>query len=321
MGAAEILAVTGVTAAVLILAGLGWIITRRREPEAGTAGGEAWPDAFAMAVLAVENGDARIVSGEASFADCARALGVRADPQAVLEALGESDQARRLKALLEKGEPCVFHASGPKGSVGVEGRTTGAVAWLKLSAESLASSGLPTAQRFAAFLDSQPSPAWIIDPAGRLTWANKAWLQAVEASSLEDAVARQLAFDAGSEPVVREVLASGQRRETHRWAPVQGKRRAFHLTVEPLDGGAVGAMALDVTEQEETRFRDAQHAHSHFRHLIHIALYLAGNDRTRAAKAQNRFGGALCRDDVALPVRIHPRVRHRQQFGSKRIDH
>jgi signal transduction histidine kinase len=270
MGAAEVLAVTGVLAAILTIAFLAWLVSRGRAP-AAVAVVEPWPDAFAMSVLAVESGAARLVSGEASFADSARALGVKAEPQAVLDALSDSDKARRLKGLLERGEPCAFHAAGPKGSVGVEGRTTGAVAWLRLSAQTTASVGLPTAERFAGFLDAQSGPAWIVDAAGRLTWANQAWLQAAEAASVDDAVERQLAFDAGAEPVVREVLASGQKREALRWAPVQGKRRAFHLTAEPLDGGAVGALALDVTEQEETREALKRHVQAHDETLNRLA--------------------------------------------------
>jgi hypothetical protein len=177
-------------------------------------------EAFQSALIVAEDGRLRLASGDDALTECARALGVAATPEALLTALraGEADQARRLAALLERGEPCAFEVRGPAGSVSIEGRAAGAYAWLRLSAA--AGPGLPTAARFAAFLDAQPGPAWIVGPArpgpkgaapqpGPLLWANRAWLEAADARNLEDAVRRDLAFDRSVDQLTTEAAAFG----------------------------------------------------------------------------------------------------------------
>jgi signal transduction histidine kinase/PAS domain-containing protein len=227
-------------------------------------GAHASTDAFdsAFIVVAPEEGaglQARCAAGEESLAACAAALGIgpTLDAAVVLDALIQSDpeHGRRLNALVERGEPCDFEARGPGGgarsAVVVEGRTAGAFAWLRLTLSTGA--GLPSAARFAEFLDAQSHPAWITAPGGRVLWANRAWLRAAEALSLEDAAARGLSFDRSVEILAAEAAGVVQRREGVRWAPIEGRRRAFFVTAEPLEGGGAGAMAVDVTEMEDMR--------------------------------------------------------------------
>jgi signal transduction histidine kinase len=256
-------------------------LQERREETA-----QASTDVFDRAVVVIEPQGARLASGRDSLAACAAALGLNAaDPDAVVDALIRShpENARRLKALLETGEPCDFEARGKgKGAVVVEGRTAGAFAWLGLSA--VAGEGLPSAARFAAFLDAQADPAWITGPAGQLAWANRAWLRAAEARSVEDAVGRGLVFDRGVEGLASEAGASGERRQALRWAPVAGSRRAFQVTAEPLEGGGVGAIALDVTEAEDTReaLKRAVHAQDETLNRLADAVVIFGADRRLA---------------------------------------
>ena len=128
--------------------------------EAATASAEA----FDSALLAVEDGQALLASGEESLTICAEALGLgEAEPQNLLNALmrADPDHARRLRALFERGEPCAFEVQGAGGVVTVEGRAAGALAWLRVSGVLGEDAGLPTAPRFAAFLHSRACPAWI----------------------------------------------------------------------------------------------------------------------------------------------------------------
>jgi signal transduction histidine kinase len=225
-----------------------------RRAEAAHASAEA----FDRAVVVIDSDGARLASGRDSLSACATALGLRADADAaqLIEALIRThpEHARRLKALADRGEPCDFEARGQgasQGAVVVQGRTAGAFAWLGLSA--VAAEGLPSAARFAAFLDCQTDPAWITGPSGRLAWANRAWLAAAEAETVEDAIGRGLVFDRSIESVAVEAVESGERRDAVRWAPVNGARRAFHVFAHPLEGGGAGAVAADVTEAEEAR--------------------------------------------------------------------
>src|SRR5205085_2790297 len=123
--------------------------------------------------------------GEESLRSCAEALGLNADlnarapdPQSLVNALmrADPDHARRLRALFERGEACAFEVQGPGGAISVEGRAVGALAWLRLSAVLGEAAGLPTAPRFAAFINSRDCPAWITSADGSPVWVNAAWL-------------------------------------------------------------------------------------------------------------------------------------------------
>ncbi|MGC1304560.1 MAG: two-component sensor histidine kinase, partial [Caulobacteraceae bacterium] len=222
-------------ATFLALAATFWTLSQRRQAaarvreltealrvfERRAEAAHASTEAFDRAVVVLEANGVRLASGRDSLASCAIALGLPhdAEPEAVVDALVRShpEHARRLQALSERGEPCDFEARGHgKGAVVVEGRTAGALAWLGLS--TVSSAGLPSAARFAAFLDAQPDPAWITGLSGRLVWANRAWLDAAEAETVEDAVARGVMFDRNVEQLPAEAAAAGGRRESLRWA-------------------------------------------------------------------------------------------------------
>ncbi|HTK36011.1 MAG TPA: PAS-domain containing protein [Caulobacteraceae bacterium] len=279
----------------LALAATLWALTQRRRAvvrirelsaalqryEGRMDAAHASAEAFDSAVVAVEGGSIRLASGHESLVACGQALGLGAaqaeDPAEVVQALMRSDpeNARRLKALFERGEPCDFEArpqtdgKTARSAVVVEGRTAGALAWLRLSVS--AGAGLPSAARFAAFLDAQPNPAWISTPSGRLVWANRAWLGAADAVSVEEALRTGRSWDRGVESLAAEAAGLGQRREGLRWAPVAGRRRAFQVAAQPLEGGGAGAIALDVTEAEETRESLKRQAAAHDETLNRLA--------------------------------------------------
>jgi signal transduction histidine kinase/PAS domain-containing protein len=266
--------------------------TREREA-AAHASTEAFDSAF-IVLSSSEDGkivEARAAAGLESLSASAQILGLPEDAPAaaVLQAVMRSDpeHARRVKGLIERGEPCDFEARGPqgdgrpgvRGAVVVEGRTAGTFAWLRLSASTGA--GLPSAARFADFIDGQANPAWISGPGGRLVWANRAWLDAAEADTVEDALSRGLSFDRGVESLAAEAAGLAQPREGLRWAPIAGRRRAFFVTAQPLEGGGAGAIALDVTEMEDMREALKRQDAAHDETLNHLADAVAifGPDR------------------------------------------
>ncbi|MBL8773581.1 MAG: PAS-domain containing protein [Phenylobacterium sp.] len=229
---------------------------RIRQLEARAETAQASAEAFDSALLAVEDGQALLASGEESLGVCCEALGLSGcDPQVVLNALmrADPDHARRLRALFERGEACAFEVKGPAGVVTVEGRAAGALAWLRVSGVLGEDQGLPTAPRFAAFLNSRSEPAWIAAADGSPVWVNGAWLKAVDAGSLDEAAQRGATFDRGADAIASEAANLGQRRESLRWLSLNGRRRAFHITAQPLDGGGVGVWTDDQTELEEAR--------------------------------------------------------------------
>jgi len=232
---------------------------------------EAAASAFEGALISVEGDEVRLLAGEEALAACARVLDSDPeDPAALLKALAAQspDQAVRLKGLIEKGEPFRFNARADGAPVVVEGRSSGAVAWIRVArAEETAPGG-----RFAEMADHLPAPAWVTGRDGKIVWANRAWLEAAEAKSVEDAAARDLSFDRNAEAVAGEAIAAGSRREAFRWVTVKGKRRAYRVTAEPVgEGEEAGAIAIDVTEAEETREALSRHVSAHDETLNHLA--------------------------------------------------
>ena len=251
---------------------------------------QASAEAFDSALLSVEDGQASLASGEESLAACGAALGLDdASPQVLVNALmrADPDHARRLRALFERGEACAFEVQGPAGAVSVEGRAAGALAWLRLSAAPGEAAGLPTAPRFAAFLDARTTPAWIAAADGSPVWVNAAWLRAVDATSLDEAAARSAAFDRGADALASEAANLGQRRQAVRWISLAGRRRAFLLTAQPLEGGGVGVWTEDVTELEEVREQLKRNVVAHDETLNHIAEAVAVFDQGKRLTFHN----------------------------------
>jgi hypothetical protein len=298
-----LLAAAAGTASLAVGATL-WARTGRRwrEPEAvqaeqAAAGAslEAAAAAFDIAILAVGRDSARLAAGEESLAACAERLGAPADAAAVVARLAELDagNAAQLKALVETGSPCAFEASGPGGGVAIEGRAAGALSFLLLAPAAGAEPGLPSAAQLASFLDARQSPAWIADADGAPTFANRAWLEAAGAESLAAARGKGLTFDRACDDLAREAARAGERREAVRWAAAGGRRRAFRLTAQPLEGGQVGVWSEDVTEAEQAADELKRAAEAQDQTLNHVREGVAIFGRDRRLAFHNAAFGAL----------------------------
>ena len=280
-----------------------WSLGQRRGYEAriaalkarlGLQGGEpldapAWVEAFDTAVIAVEGGRADLAAGAEGLSACARVLGVEAKVEAVIAALSgaDPDHAHKLAALFERGEACVFEVRGGNGWVSVEGRAVGALAWLRLMPGSGGDSGLPSATRFAAFVDSVAEPAWIAGADGQAVWGNAAFVRAVGASVASAGALAGKSFDRSADALVVEAVEKGERREAVRWINLEGRRRAFRLSAQPLEGGGVGVFCADVTEIEDVRDAFKKHVEAHDETLNHIAEAVAIFSATRRLSFHN----------------------------------
>ena len=242
--------------------------------------------AFEGALIAVEGEEARLVWGDDALADCAKALELEdGSPASMLEALAAAspEHAARLKALIERGEPCRFLIPIAGGVLVVEGRPSGAIAWLRLTVAMNAAPG----GKFAGLADRLPYPAWIAGQDGELVWANRAWLDAVEAKSLDEAKARELVFDRGAESLIQDAAHSHSRREGFRWVTVKGQRRAYRVVAERIGEDEVSAYAIDATEAEETREALRRHVTAHDETLNHLADAVAIFEKSKRLAYHN----------------------------------
>ncbi|MBP2160093.1 MULTISPECIES: ATP-binding protein [Asticcacaulis] len=239
---------------------------------------DAATSAFDEAFLAVEGDAVRLVWGDDTLKQCAEALGLKNAKDSelaprVVEALGETspEAALGLKNLISEGRSCRFEVfaegagtfvSAPAGvTLVVEGKSSGATAWIRLAiagAKASLSSG-----PFAQMAEHLPAPSWICARDGRIVWANAAFLKATETATLEEALKTNATLDRSADALVEEAVSGHARREGFRWITVNGQRRSFHIIAEPLNDAYTSAYAIDVTEAEESREALKRHAKAH----------------------------------------------------------
>lgn len=234
--------------------------------------------AFDSAVLSIRDRESRLVFGEESLVHCAQSLGLDTvaqipDSETLLKALSAAspDGGEALEALLTSGQACQLEVQGPAGVIAVEGRITGAVAWLRLTPVARGQMALPTAARFAALLDDQDFPVWMTHKDASLAWANRAWLAAADAHDVSDAAHRGLGLDSDTDAQIARAANTGENLEATRWMTLDGQRRALKILAAPLTGGGMGAMGLDVTETETLREALKRHIAAHDETLDHLA--------------------------------------------------
>ncbi|MEL6258001.1 MAG: PAS-domain containing protein, partial [Pseudomonadota bacterium] len=232
---------------------------------------------------------------------------VSADPAVrIVEGLADleaRDSARRdttlrqsLRELRENGTPFSLTLSSVDGRfLEADGRTAGAraVVWLTDSTIrhgeiSVRNNVIEEARQViardpTAFLDmlrKAPFPAWRVSGMGKLQWANPAYLRAVEQDDLERAIDKNAILDAKSAALTKRTINDGDDIDETVHIVIAGQRRAMRVLTFPLSGGA-GAMAFDVTEQEEAREELNRHVKAHDDTLNHVtdAVAIFGPDR------------------------------------------
>ncbi len=306
MGAFDPILIAAAGAVFLALAATLWALAQGRaaaarmavlsarlkvaEREADAARGAA--EAFDGAVLAIDADEVHLICGHEAVVACAGLFGAAQDPRSVLEALARSNPpvGARLQALMETGEPFTGHVHRGEMSVEIEGRVAGALCWVRLSLRQMeadAAGEAPSGGLLSDFLDAQTEPVWLARPDGKLVWANQAWLDAVEAVSVEDAEALGLSFDDSAKGMVREAAADGRVRDAVRWISADGRRRAFHISARPLRSGLIAVSATDVTDAEEAREALKKHIAAQGETLDHIGEAVAIFSPTRTLLFHN----------------------------------
>ncbi|HXU99275.1 MAG TPA: PAS-domain containing protein [Caulobacteraceae bacterium] len=205
--------------------------------------------AFDTCLISIDAERVELVAGRDGFAGFAAGLDA-VDAAGLLARLADLDftAKTRLAAFRAQGEAFAVDVHSPAGGLRIEGRAAGALGFIKLSR--LLAAAAPAGERFSAFVDTRPEPAWIADAAGVPSWVNRAWLAAVGADTLASATARGLSLDSEADRVVREAAAAREARAVLRWVVLAGARRALHFRALPIEGGTVAVWSDDVTDSE-----------------------------------------------------------------------
>ncbi|MEO0467538.1 MAG: ATP-binding protein [Pseudomonadota bacterium] len=244
-------------------------------------------------------GSPQLMGSKAAFAALLRFTdeAVSPDPAiAILEGLADleardatgRDTTLRiaLRELMEDGTQFSLTISGrERAFLEADGRTAGArvIVWITDSTvRHLETSSMLTryeeTQRmiasdphsFVDMLDKAPFPAWRMSGVGKLLWANAAYVQAVEAGTLDKVLDRQIMLDSQAAEQTRRSIEEGKELDETRHMAIGGDRKAIRVLTFQLPGGA-GAMALDVSAQEDAREELTRMEKAHAETLNHVA--------------------------------------------------
>ncbi|HXV74587.1 MAG TPA: PAS domain-containing protein, partial [Sphingomonadales bacterium] len=134
-------------------------------------------------------------------------------------------------------------------------------------------------RRLSAMLDSAPFPAWIKDDQGKLIWLNRAYMTALEATDLNQALRSgfQL-FREESLDNSRAQKATGLTGRTK--AILKGSMRSFNIYEQKIEGGLSG-FAIDVTALDEAEKELERHIKAHASTLdkLDTAVAIFGPDQ------------------------------------------
>ena len=169
-----------------------------------------------------------------------------------------------VSGLREQAKPFVILSETQSGQpLEISGRTAGGSAvlrFLALGAERNEHARLKldydrmvaTADTLRALIDKLPSPVWIRDRDGKITWSNAAYARSVDVADTRTAVSEQRELFAAQarEPLQRERAANGwARREMS--AVVGGDRKLFAVTEATGPHGSAGL--ADISETDAMR--------------------------------------------------------------------
>ena len=209
---------------------------------------------------------------------------------------GDTTLRSALRELVETGTQFSLTISGrERAFLEADGRTAGArvIVWITDSTirhleTSSMLSRIEETQRmiasdphsFVDMLDKAPFPAWRMSGTGKLLWANPAYLAAVEVDELSKAVDRQVMLDSQASEQCKRTISENTEIDEVRHMALSGDPLAMRVLSFPLSGGA-GAMAFDVTAQEDARDELNRHVKAHDETLNHVAdgVAIFGADR------------------------------------------
>jgi len=178
-----------------------------------------------------------------------------------------------LDALADAGTVFALSAQTADGrKVAVRGRPAGGYAAVFLEAQMREAAAEPD---FRAMMDALPLPVWLRGRDLALKWANRAFLTATGAASVEDAVKAGVAIDRTERDLASAVHAEDKTIEAKRYAVLNGQRRALAYTLSALEGGLVAGSAIDVTATTEAEARLQQHIDAHADTLDRLATAVA----------------------------------------------
>ncbi len=129
-----------------------------------------------------------------------------------------------------------------------------------------------------AQLERAPIPAWRRTADLSLAWANAAYVEAVEATSMAVVLKDQIELDAGVRKIAEKAAAERRAIDGRVIVNIRGARRALKVTETPVHAAgdaAIAGFAIDITELEKARADLSRHIESNRATLDQIPAAVA----------------------------------------------
>lgn len=130
-------------------------------------------------------------------------------------------------------------------------------------------------------LDRLPQPVWLRGTDLKLTWVNRAYLNATGIKTIEEAISSDFALHKSERELAQTVREFGGPVEARRYALAGEKRCAFTITLDAMPDGTIIGSALDVTStaQAEAKLQLQADANAEVLDRLDIGVAIFGNDR------------------------------------------
>jgi signal transduction histidine kinase len=129
-----------------------------------------------------------------------------------------------------------------------------------------------------ALLERSPLPAWRRNGDLALVWVNRAYVEAVEATSAAEVIRQQTELDPSIKNVAGNAATERKASEGRIIINSRGERRVLRVIESPLHGSgdaALGGFAIDATELDKTKTDLRQHIEANQRTLDQIQTAVA----------------------------------------------
>jgi len=173
-----------------------------------------------------------------------------------------------------------------------------------------------------ALLERSPIPAWRRNAELALVWVNRAYVEAVEATSAAEVIRQQTELDQSVKNVAGDAAAERKPAEGRIIINSRGERRVMRVIEAPLHGSgdaALGGFAIDATELDKTKADLRQHIEANQRTLDQIQTAVAIFGASQNLIYHNRAFQELWEfDEAALSGRTyHGEILDQLRFDGK----
>lgn len=138
-----------------------------------------------------------------------------------------------------------------------------------------------------ALLNSMPMPVWLKTRDGRLTWVNKAYVNAVESENEDEVLSRQIELlDSRERQCALKSIATGDEFRQRMQIVVGAERKAHDVIMLPL-GDTIAGAAIDVAAIATAQGELERQITAYDRTLDHVATGVAMFDKDQHLKFHN----------------------------------